>query len=421
LQSPERGETVCERRSCTPLLLSYPQYIPIEVSTNTTTAAPGVPGGEIPSLWKRIFGTDVKFELDGAMFVIWLIVIIPMCLGIFTICFWDKIKRNLDAIEIEGAASLEDPKNRMEREGDKLGSFNIVRRPRVDVPDKKQSLARIIVPELAEKRPLGLELQELQVVRVHPFGEKCGWKEGDLILEIAGIEVKSFEELWDRIQIERDRAPITFIVERRGGHNVDAEAIRAVNEDAGKTKEAEKEKQEAVRKLPSQTSKVFAESRDARYVDAGIDPKQVAAALRNTASVPGSITAPDEHGSSQVEMGDSWNWEEDHDDGERMNAGPSTVLAGWDDWDADVEGQQDYSEYSYEASEVAAPVVKKPPAWAARLAKEPRIEDAFAKVVDLKSMLNKTKYDRTEVRYSRDAWGRHKVNVDVLHGDGTKN
>ena len=55
----------------------------------------------------------------------------------------------------------------------------------------------------------------------------------------------------------------------------------------------------------------------------------------------------------------------------------NAVLAGWDDWDADVEGQQDYSEYSYEPSEVAAPVVKKPPAWAARLAQEPRIEDSF--------------------------------------------
>lgn len=37
---------------------------------------------------------------------------------------------------------------------------------------------------------------------------------GDVIVDIAGHPVKTFEELWDRIQVERNRPPVRFTAER---------------------------------------------------------------------------------------------------------------------------------------------------------------------------------------------------------------
>mmetsp|Transcript_82143 Transcript_82143/g.255294 ORF Transcript_82143/g.255294 Transcript_82143/m.255294 type:complete len:662 (-) Transcript_82143:75-2060(-) len=64
--------------------------------------------------------------------------------------------------------------------------------------------------------PLGLELLETRVVRLHAYGAKNGFQVGDVIVDIAGCPVSTFEEIWERIQVERERPPVRFTVERHG-------------------------------------------------------------------------------------------------------------------------------------------------------------------------------------------------------------
>jgi len=82
-------------------------------------------------------------------------------------------------------------------------------------------MVAIVVPELPQVRPLGLELLETKVIRVHAWGKKCGWEVGDVIVSINGVNVSTFEEVWQRIQVERDRPPVRFIAERHGADNIE--------------------------------------------------------------------------------------------------------------------------------------------------------------------------------------------------------
>jgi len=74
---------------------------------------------------------------------------------------------------------------------------------------------KLVIDDLPLSKPLGIELNECKVARVHPQGSKWGWQVGDTCVQVGSYPVSTFEEIWARIQIERDRLPCTFLVERQ--------------------------------------------------------------------------------------------------------------------------------------------------------------------------------------------------------------
>jgi len=102
----------------------------------------------------------------------------------------------------------------MEMKNDKFGIFHVFNPEQKDSVDPAKPRVCIMMPELPANRPLGLELMELRVIRVHDWGRQYGWQVGDIIVDIGGQAVTTFEELWERIQVERNRPPVRFTVER---------------------------------------------------------------------------------------------------------------------------------------------------------------------------------------------------------------
>jgi hypothetical protein len=170
-------------------------------STSTTTTTEFVDNSEDPGLFDSI-----EFRIGKGSWVL-LLLVIPLCI-ILVICgiwYYGRLARWYMP---EGSDVLDE-------NTDKYGVFRIVRNQRNggEKPIKGQ-LVIIMVEDLPNLRPLGLELVETKVMRVHPRGQRFGWHVGDVIREIAGHEVHSFEEIWQRIQIERDRCPVKFVAER---------------------------------------------------------------------------------------------------------------------------------------------------------------------------------------------------------------
>jgi len=153
---------------------------------------------------------------------VWLLLVLPTLLLVAILLLVIRIKNAPEEI-LEPACKLEE-------EGDKLGGFHRVR-PKSDQYDvqRKRPVVQIEVGHLPEQRPLGLELLETKVVRVHSLGEKWGFQVGDVIVEIGGVPVDTFEDLWARIQVERDRPPTRFVVERLGDRGVDADELEVAN------------------------------------------------------------------------------------------------------------------------------------------------------------------------------------------------
>eukprot|EP00928_Gymnodinium_smaydae_P030964 TRINITY_DN22880_c0_g2_i1.p1 TRINITY_DN22880_c0_g2~~TRINITY_DN22880_c0_g2_i1.p1 ORF type:complete len:1089 (+),score=157.33 TRINITY_DN22880_c0_g2_i1:106-3372(+) len=214
-----RGE--CTPRACSPVLNAKPTMLDAPIFSNTTTLPPTGPPiiEEDTSFFTVLFS---YIEVDGALMG-WLIFLVPLCCGCCMLANWKKLRRKIEDLEPDHVTF--DPSCRIEDDVDKLGPFQRVMKP--DPPEEQVSraeVARIVVRELPETKPLGLALQETMVVKVQPWGAKWGWREGDVILSIAGHKVTSFEQLWDRIQIERDRVPVVFMVRRLGAETVDPDA-----------------------------------------------------------------------------------------------------------------------------------------------------------------------------------------------------
>lgn len=149
---------------------------------------------------------DINIRIGRGSWV-WLLLLIPISIGFAVLAFWYYGRL--------AGWHVPEGDDTMHHTSDKWGIFNIVRNTRSHHEKQiKGELVIIIMEDLPKIRPLGLELLETKVMRVHPRGAKFGWHVGDVIREVAGNEVYSFEEIWKRIQIERDCCPVKFLVER---------------------------------------------------------------------------------------------------------------------------------------------------------------------------------------------------------------
>ncbi|CAK9116987.1 unnamed protein product [Durusdinium trenchii] len=192
-----RGEGECTARGCPVVLQREIVYIQ-DTTTSATTTPAGRTGGD----------DEGQFELrlpQGSW--IWLLVLVPLAGGLAFYCYVRCKGREVQA---------EDDETLDTAMGMKLDKFGFFKAYKAENRERKETKPRvcIIMSELPDTRPLGLELVELRVVRVHPWGAKHGWQVGDIIVDIAGQPVNTFEELWDRIQVERNRPPVRFTVER---------------------------------------------------------------------------------------------------------------------------------------------------------------------------------------------------------------
>lgn len=195
-----RTEGQCTPRKC-PLMLNQDLFY----ETPTTSTSLNIFSGATKAVEKDE-GIIIRLP-DG--WWIWLFTLIPCCFGLLGSYMIWRVFRNMVSLVPEHFGES------MELENDKYGAFTTFR------PEKRQEntdpvMPRITIsmPELPLNRPLGLELVELRVVRVHPWGKRNGWMVGDIIRDIAGHPVETFEELWERLQVERNRPPVRFTVER---------------------------------------------------------------------------------------------------------------------------------------------------------------------------------------------------------------
>eukprot|EP00403_Amphidinium_massartii_P017752 CAMPEP_0178411956 /NCGR_PEP_ID=MMETSP0689_2-20121128/21762_1 /TAXON_ID=160604 /ORGANISM="Amphidinium massartii, Strain CS-259" /LENGTH=719 /DNA_ID=CAMNT_0020033179 /DNA_START=152 /DNA_END=2308 /DNA_ORIENTATION=+ len=194
--------TDCEERVCSPLLQPLPVLIPITTTTVTTTAA-APPKQEDD-------GFTLNIDLPAGWYI-WLILLIGICCFCTCAYWFRRQSRKLD-FEIVKPMHRLDP--RMVQDVDKFGTWTVVKKPSPEDEVIEKIIVKLDVAELPQEHPLGLELQETTVVRVRPQGAKYGWKVGDEIIDVCGFPVATFEELWDRIQMERNRCPVTFLVQR---------------------------------------------------------------------------------------------------------------------------------------------------------------------------------------------------------------
>eukprot|EP00930_Biecheleria_cincta_P005011 TRINITY_DN105937_c0_g1_i1.p1 TRINITY_DN105937_c0_g1~~TRINITY_DN105937_c0_g1_i1.p1 ORF type:complete len:813 (-),score=95.06 TRINITY_DN105937_c0_g1_i1:59-2476(-) len=195
-----REEGKCTPRTC-PMLLSKELFY--EYATTTTTI-------------DLMAGADKDAKPDAAIVIelpfwwwVTLLTLVPcilLGLALYAVYrLWGDLFRTLP----------EHYPERVSLENDKYGAFTTVKAEnRADNIDPTMPRITISMPDLPQNRPLGLELVELRVVRVHPWGKRNGWMVGDIIVDIAGHPVHTFEELWARIQVERNRPPVRFTVER---------------------------------------------------------------------------------------------------------------------------------------------------------------------------------------------------------------
>lgn len=193
-----REEEACTPRGC-PVILEREIFYKEETTTSTSTTEAGRTGA--------LEEQGLVIRLPQGSWV-WLLVLVPLAGGIVWFCYirYKDRKPTVDSDDGEDASI-------MGMKLDKFGFFKSYKAENKERDDIKPHVC-IVMSELPDSRPLGLELMELRVIRVHPWGAKHGWQVGDIIVDIAGHPVKTFEELWDRIQVERNRPPVRFTAER---------------------------------------------------------------------------------------------------------------------------------------------------------------------------------------------------------------
>ncbi|CAK0881280.1 unnamed protein product [Prorocentrum cordatum] len=222
--------TSCEQRGCSLMLRTdaYQDLFTTTTVTTVTTSAP--PGVEDPGLFG--FVDDIELEWHDSM-LLWLLVIVP-CNCVCLWCCRNSMKRE---VERQKASTQQHPAG-LKSEIDKDGSFNLVQpfpfgRNVEDGKGKEMKVHEtILVHELPLSRPLGLELEECLVVRVHAQGAKWGWQVGDIIFEVAGKPVSTFEEVYRILTDEKKRPPVKFSVWREAST---AMAVMAASEAARPT------------------------------------------------------------------------------------------------------------------------------------------------------------------------------------------
>mmetsp|Transcript_41448 Transcript_41448/g.131819 ORF Transcript_41448/g.131819 Transcript_41448/m.131819 type:complete len:717 (-) Transcript_41448:57-2207(-) len=183
----------CEPRGCSPALR---KEVLLKVSSTTTTTT---------SLFTGTLEEESIIRLPQGSWV-WLLLFGPLTIGLGVVACWFRTRNYRDS-ETQGD---------VQEDTDRHGGFKVVRAAEHHDPAKNKPVVHVDVPTLPETQPLGLELLETRVVRLHAYGAKNGFQVGDVIVDIAGCPVSTFEEIWERIQVERERPPVRFTVERHG-------------------------------------------------------------------------------------------------------------------------------------------------------------------------------------------------------------
>eukprot|EP00927_Polykrikos_kofoidii_P068300 TRINITY_DN6365_c0_g1_i1.p1 TRINITY_DN6365_c0_g1~~TRINITY_DN6365_c0_g1_i1.p1 ORF type:complete len:539 (-),score=72.17 TRINITY_DN6365_c0_g1_i1:323-1939(-) len=377
------------------------------------------------SFLKKHFGFDIHVRFDPIQ-LLWLIVAVPAACACSVFIFRRRVQQTInDSLE-----PVEPPQDltlgTIERDRDKLGEFTRIRKPviRKDANPSRPKV-KIVVREMPERRPLGLEMQETMVVRVHPLGARWGWKEGDIVRVVAGVPVSTFEELWDRIQIERDRLPITFIVERNGEHAVDLEAAEFVTQQGRMAFEGRKGSRSRLGSRSSrQQSKVSSistksplgspmsgHSRTASKLDAPAAVDFSLDSLIRTTFVPGVADPPEPEQGPPVDAAFLKSVAEGTEGPNAANL--ASALARWAAQPESDSGEED-EESREEDVTLTSPEI---PEWRRIRMAPPRIDQVFEKTQDISGeavqVLTRTQRVglRQEVRWVRDAWGRNVMKV----------
>jgi hypothetical protein len=197
-------------------------------------------------------------------------------------------------------------------DADQEGRYHKVKKKERDeeLPDKNKLQVKLVVEELPAVKPLGLELFETKVNRVHSAGAVWGWQVGDNIVQVGGFPVSTFEDIWARIQIERDRLPCTFVVERqvmaptyldniRGQQQRRIEDGSARDEASGRIADSKTTSAPGSRiasKLADSDStsrppgsRIASKLADSEFVDSRPASKLEVESRRNTSKLPGAI------------------------------------------------------------------------------------------------------------------------------------
>lgn len=228
MQIPVDGNAsaACTPRGCSPLFQPQAIYLNISNYSIIDQLLAEKPGS----------GKNPTFTLViPSSWWFWLVLLVPLLAMIAAVLYWrSRLRYRQLQKEVEEAERAQIANS--ESVLDKLGGYFVVHKQSTDdgATVQKRPIIHIEMPELPMVKPLGLELMETRVIRVHTWGEKNGWKVGDIIVDVGGHPVNTFEEIWDRIQIERDRCPVRFAVERWGiGPN--SEERQAMRVAAGET------------------------------------------------------------------------------------------------------------------------------------------------------------------------------------------
>lgn len=172
----------CSPRVCAPFLQAEPL---LRATTSTTTTTLPMAGARV----EKVEGPRVRINRG---WWVWLLLVVPVVVGLTLIGIWWRIRRYRDDAKGERRAGI------ME-DFDRDGGFRRVM-AMTEPPPKKRPIVFVELPYLPQVRPLGLELLETKVVRLHQWGKKNGFQVGDVIVDVAGVAVNTFEEIWDRIQ-----------------------------------------------------------------------------------------------------------------------------------------------------------------------------------------------------------------------------
>mmetsp|Transcript_24922 Transcript_24922/g.83111 ORF Transcript_24922/g.83111 Transcript_24922/m.83111 type:complete len:806 (+) Transcript_24922:47-2464(+) len=371
----EQGK--CTPRTCPSVLSPRILYHKITTTTTQTTEPPGNAGDSVgPGL---DFGKEVTTP-GSAIFVIFVVLFLCCFLGLpVLICAcvlvaWQRLNAREDLYE---------PPTKLEQENDRHGGFWRVKpKPMDDDGERKRPVVELIVGDLPQQRPLGLELLETKVIRVHSLGAKWGFQVGDMIVEIGGVSVATFEDIWNRIQVERDRCPVRFVVERCGQRAVPDAEIEALEADR-----AEKETGRKPKKDQKKSTKV------------GPSPLEdiVGSEVIHLPRSPGR------------------HWAGANDPYGTAGSGLPSALVGWETWAtapriADWDYLDDDSR-SFSASSPPRSPVRRAPKVSRTEVTQTKFMRAFPVTAAerLKGAM-KSKKDSpgaSDVRWVRDAWGRH--------------
>jgi len=377
-----RQEGECTPRGC-PVILQRELFYKEETTTVTSTTPEG-----------RAAVQDEGFTLrlpEGSW--IWLMLLIPLFCSIGFFLYIRCLNKKFEREQVAEGDTV------LGMKLDKFGFFHAYKAENVEREETKPRIC-IVMSELPDSRPLGLELMELRVVRVHPWGAKHGWQVGDIIVDIAGQPVSSFEQLWERIQVERNRPPVRFTVERWNVQTTaEEEAVIAAQDPDIQLKKQKK---------------LVAEDREQRS-------KSRIASKQQQQSPP--TTASDKPTAFPRTLG--------------PNALPG-MAHGWDDYDEEEEEEYDeYSDYSEDDSRIRQSttssfpagryksrfntnfeVIKKdtpepqeePPKEGEPANTGPAEAKTIAERFFPKDMERRT-YEKNKVVFTRDAWGRSVVKV----------